>query len=148
MNEHNQNENFKRDIEMRDIDHSHNNLKNNFNDEEQIKVKEDNLGDIVVDDNIIEEILKDKEKHIDFLSQQADINKAIDHLNACQVYKKDLFKNSEGNYFFIKILSSVMIVLIQFLQMIWILKHLNMIFVSILRNFLKLELEYICILCI
>lgn len=100
MNEYNQNENFKRDMEMRDIDHSHNNLKNNINDEEQMKVKEDNLGDIVVDDAIIEEILKDKEKHIDFLSQQAEINKAIDHLNACQVYKKDLFKNSEGNHFF------------------------------------------------
>lgn len=148
MNEYNQNENFKRDMEMRDIDHSHNNLKNNIHDEEQIKVKEDNLGDIVVDDAIIEEILKDKEKHIDFLSQQAEINKAIDHLNACQVYKKDLFKNSEGNHFFIKILSSVTIVLIQFLQKIWILKHLNMIFVLILRNFQKSVLEYICILCI
>lgn len=98
----NENNNFPNNIEMNNIDHSQNNLEPNLNDHyvEQIKIKEDNLGDIVVDDLIIEEILKDKEKHLDFLSQPAEINKAIDHLNACQVYKKDLFKNSEGKLIF------------------------------------------------
>lgn len=53
------------------------------------------LSQIEVTDELVEEILADKERHFDLLSLPADYQKAVDHFKATQFYNKDKMKINE-----------------------------------------------------
>lgn len=53
------------------------------------------LSQIEVTDELVEEILADKERHFDLLSLPADYQKAVDHFKATQFYNKDKMKTNE-----------------------------------------------------
>ena len=53
------------------------------------------LSQIEVTDELIEEILADKERHFDLLSLPAEHKKAIDHFRATQFYDKQRMNTNE-----------------------------------------------------
>ncbi len=53
------------------------------------------LSQIEVTDELVEEILADKERHFDLLSLPAEHKKALDHFKATQFYDKSRMKINE-----------------------------------------------------
>lgn len=56
------------------------------------------INKLAINNTIIDQILEDKEKHLDLLSAKFDYEKAKFHFLANQIYRKDLFENNESNY--------------------------------------------------
>lgn len=81
-----------------DIDYDTENLRNKVNVKEvdyDID-KESKLSEIEVTDELVNEILKDKEQHIDYLNLPADYYKAVTHFRATQFYDKTKMKKNDS----------------------------------------------------
>ena len=57
------------------------------------------INKLAITDVIIDQILEDKEKHIDILSAKFDYEKAKFHFLANQIYRKDIFDQNESKFF-------------------------------------------------
>lgn len=73
--------------ENNDIEVTNQNKKENVIEEENDENNfEKELNKIEVNDQLVNEILQDKERHVDILSYPAEYDKAVNHLKACQFY--------------------------------------------------------------
>lgn len=79
------------------IDHQEKDKSINFNEKEELKKDQEFTGNgAEISEEIINEILGDKERHLDVLNLPAKYDKAVCHLKATQVYMKSYIDNLEG----------------------------------------------------
>jgi hypothetical protein len=67
-----------------------------INSNEKQELKRDPETGTEITEEIINEILTDKERHLDVLNMPAKYEKALCHLKATQIYTKSYIENLEG----------------------------------------------------
>lgn len=62
-------------------------------------MEDQNIKESQEDADVIQQILEDKERHIDLLNKPANFDKAMNHFKATQFYKKEFIENQENIQF-------------------------------------------------